>query len=512
MTTKVAPVETVYDTLPSSTDEPISPRDIAEVTDMGYSTVTRHLRALEAAGRAEKIDPVEKGAPVLWFAARAGTVRQQPAARELADTLKAKYPGEAEKIEQAYADTAPATPPDTAPAPVPFDPGSGPELGYFAGLCGHRVATSEWRAGFRVCERCPAPSPDADPVTADDYTEHFPGDPDVLAEGDPSPIPPAPTSGDMAAITEWMEAESARPVSPASALAAIIPPPAANQLTADEARTLTADIRARVTDLLPLIKEAFTRRADLALGYQSWSAYCDAELRGLRMPLQERQAATAVLRAEGLSTRAIAGALGTSDATVRRDLRDAGATDDAPERAVGLDGKSYATRRPPAATETAAAASDAADASGEESPRDDSVRAAAAPSPSTPDGEGVTPAGAVDPADPQPTPYEAAKAHADQAAFAAKYPTASAEVDGDGQRVIEGEIVADPGPVPEPAPLDPRTRVRIDDSLGTLDRSVGNLAELLREAGPHAPVYLRDLRDLRHQLDLIIRAVEAVDA
>lgn len=39
---------------------------------------------------------------------------------------------------------------------VPFDPGTGPTPGYVAGRCGHRVAESEWRAGFRVCERCPS--------------------------------------------------------------------------------------------------------------------------------------------------------------------------------------------------------------------------------------------------------------------------------------------------------------------------------------------------------------------
>ncbi|MFI7608497.1 hypothetical protein ACIBTV_25555 [Micromonospora sp. NPDC049366] len=40
--------------------------------------------------------------------------------------------------------------------PVPFDPGTGPVPGYIAGLCGHRVARTEWAAGFRVCERCPS--------------------------------------------------------------------------------------------------------------------------------------------------------------------------------------------------------------------------------------------------------------------------------------------------------------------------------------------------------------------
>lgn len=27
--------------------------------------------------------------------------------------------------------------------------------GFVVGECGHRVASQEWRAGFRTCERCP---------------------------------------------------------------------------------------------------------------------------------------------------------------------------------------------------------------------------------------------------------------------------------------------------------------------------------------------------------------------
>lgn len=46
-----------------------------------------------------------------------------------------------------------ATLPDWHQA-VPFDPGTGPMAGYVAGLCGHRVAESEWRAGYRTCEQC----------------------------------------------------------------------------------------------------------------------------------------------------------------------------------------------------------------------------------------------------------------------------------------------------------------------------------------------------------------------
>jgi len=37
---------------------------------------------------------------------------------------------------------------------TPFIGPDGPIPGYVAGHCGHRVALSEWRAGFRDCERC----------------------------------------------------------------------------------------------------------------------------------------------------------------------------------------------------------------------------------------------------------------------------------------------------------------------------------------------------------------------
>lgn len=45
----------------------------------------------------------------------------------------------------------------TVPAQYP-NPGSEipGQPGYVVGRCGHRVAGSEWRAGFRTCERCPA--------------------------------------------------------------------------------------------------------------------------------------------------------------------------------------------------------------------------------------------------------------------------------------------------------------------------------------------------------------------
>lgn len=116
-------------------------------------------------------------------------------------------------------------------------------------------------------------------------------------------------------------------------------------LTATEARALTDRIRESVTELLPLIREAFQRRADKALGYGSWSDYCDTELRGLRIPVQDRPEAVAQLRGAGMSTRAIGSALGTSEATVRRDLGIA-SNDAMPDRVSTLDGRDYPSSRP----------------------------------------------------------------------------------------------------------------------------------------------------------------------
>lgn len=59
------------------------------------------------------------------------------------------------------------------------------------------------------------------------------------------------------------------------------------------------------------------------------------------MTKELRQAIVAELRADGQSTRSIAGTLGVSDFTVRKDLEVAGARNIAPEQIVGKDGKSY---------------------------------------------------------------------------------------------------------------------------------------------------------------------------
>ncbi|MFC9973628.1 hypothetical protein ACFVH6_22305 [Spirillospora sp. NPDC127200] len=49
------------------------------------------------------------------------------------------------------------------PPPVFPEPGSviPDQPGFRVGECGHRVAGSEWRAGYRTCERCPAEQAEA---------------------------------------------------------------------------------------------------------------------------------------------------------------------------------------------------------------------------------------------------------------------------------------------------------------------------------------------------------------
>lgn len=58
----------------------------------------------------------------------------------------------------------------------------------------------------------------------------------------------------------------------------------------------------------------------------------------------QRREIVGALREQGHSLRAIAGAVGASEPTVRRDL--AGASHDAPDEVLGKDGKSYPARKP----------------------------------------------------------------------------------------------------------------------------------------------------------------------
>lgn len=131
-------------------------------------------------------------------------------------------------------------------------------------------------------------------------------------------------------------------------------------LTAAEARDLTDRIRVGWQDLAPLITVAYGRRAWIALGYETWDAYCAAEMDGARLalPPTKRREQVAELRDAGLSARAIGSALGVSHPTVLNDLR-SGGQDLPPEQngsggagsaptITGRDGRTYQAVRPPA--------------------------------------------------------------------------------------------------------------------------------------------------------------------
>jgi transposase len=102
-------------------------------------------------------------------------------------------------------------------------------------------------------------------------------------------------------------------------------------------------------DLMALVVKAHLGRAWLALGYESWPDYIKGEFNHapLSLPREERKAVVALLRGQGMSTRAIGPAIGVTDRTVANDL--AGAKFFAPDElapVIGLDGKKY-KRKPP---------------------------------------------------------------------------------------------------------------------------------------------------------------------
>jgi hypothetical protein len=119
------------------------------------------------------------------------------------------------------------------------------------------------------------------------------------------------------------------------------------QLSEAEAIELTAQIRVKVQEFLPLIRTAYQRRADLALGYATWESYCDAELSGLRMSVADRPDAVLGLREAGMSQRAIGSALGISPATVNRTLATV-SNETVPDRIVGTDKREQPAQRPAA--------------------------------------------------------------------------------------------------------------------------------------------------------------------
>lgn len=121
-----------------------------------------------------------------------------------------------------------------------------------------------------------------------------------------------------------------------------------------EARHVASQIRQGMRDFwktIGLVRRAWTEEHWKALGYPSWQAYTDNEFGSERvgLPAEHREKAIAVLRLDGMSTRAIGAVVGVSHTEVGRTLR-SGGTDVPPEAAPpqvkGTDGKAYASTKP----------------------------------------------------------------------------------------------------------------------------------------------------------------------
>lgn len=101
------------------------------------------------------------------------------------------------------------------------------------------------------------------------------------------------------------------------------------QMTEDEARRATERIRLALdrvstawADLVERIADAYQRRADLALGYDSWAEYARAELTPSHpIATEVRRELVSMLSAQGMSTRAIAPTVGVQHSAVAKDLR-----------------------------------------------------------------------------------------------------------------------------------------------------------------------------------------------
>lgn len=87
-------------------------------------------------------------------------------------------------------------------------------------------------------------------------------------------------------------------------------------------------------------------RAWEMLDLQSWEALCDSRgwTRRVALPRPERQEIVGRLRQEGMSTRAIAAAVGVSHPTIQSDLKSTGK--DLPDEITSLDGRTRPATQP----------------------------------------------------------------------------------------------------------------------------------------------------------------------
>ena len=103
-----------------------------------------------------------------------------------------------------------------------------------------------------------------------------------------------------------------------SAAAAVV------RLDEKRARALTREIQKTLELAVELVRELHERDGWRALGYDSWPAFCRAELPQLAvivrgMPKEERRAKVSELRASGMSLRDVSEVTGLAPNTVRAD-------------------------------------------------------------------------------------------------------------------------------------------------------------------------------------------------
>lgn len=132
-----------------------------------------------------------------------------------------------------------------------------------------------------------------------------------------------------------------------------------SRFTEAEARSITEELKADYGALQVKIASAWRGRIWLALGYESWQDYLDAEFSGisLRPPKELEEQVINELRQAGMSTRGIASATDLSQPTIHRRIANSGDSNESPETetagssggvssgVTGLDGKTYASRQ-----------------------------------------------------------------------------------------------------------------------------------------------------------------------
>jgi len=97
-----------------------------------------------------------------------------------------------------------------------------------------------------------------------------------------------------------------------------------------------------------LVAALWEARAWIEYGYESWHAMCEARgwTRRNVLTAPERRPEVAALRQAGMSTRAIAAAVGVSDKTIRNDLDELRTTTQLPDEITSLDGRTRPATRP----------------------------------------------------------------------------------------------------------------------------------------------------------------------